>query len=956
MSSKLCPYCMRMTEEETCPYCGKSIHYAGQPMHLPAGYVVSGKHPYVLGAALGQGGFGITYIALDMVSGKRVAIKEFFPTYCAGRTAGITVSSYQNQDEVYRKGKERFLDEARTLKSLSDLKNIVNVLDFFEANNAAYLVMEFLEGRSLKDTAAANGKFPARQFLAQIRPLMEDIQRMHERGVIHRDISPDNIMLMPDGQMKLIDFGSARSYVGDKSMTVVVKKGFAPVEQYISKGSTAATDVYALAATIYYCITGKVPTDSAERQYDSKLLERPSALGADISRVQEEALFKALEVQPQARTQSIQEFLDALSAREPVRQEPAQEAPVQPDNEKQEPKKDPVLRLPDKKWIRIGAAAAVLAVVLLVIALLPSNKTNDIVVAETLSTSPVIRTGNWQDNVLMADPLSALDQIPRESIQSVTFLDTCAEAPADALDVSEGGSGTVLAWAEKNGSCYDVYLAGEGGINAVNACSSLFLDCVSLQTVHFGSAFRTDYVTNMSGMFENCIQLNELDVSSWDTSNVTSMRSMFHHCAELTDLDVSNWNTSGVTNMDSMFYQCENLSALDLSSWDISSGETYQDFMSDGKQINGKPWEEFFLASKWIKQVMMADPLSALQQIPRAKIQRVTFLDTCADAPADAFDVSQNKNGTVLAWAEKSGSNYHVFFAGEGGINAVNACSNLFADCTALKTVQFGNAFRTDQVTNMSGMFKNCSQLTELDAGSLNTSHAASMSSMFYHCSALTTLDLSGWDTSSVTNIGRMFDSCRNLKNLDVSTWNTSSVTAMGYTFFGCTKLVTVDVSNWDLSNVTDIQGMFRSCDNLTTLDVSNWNTSNVISMRSMFLDCGKLSDLDVSSWDTSSVTDMSWIFYYCGKLSTLDVSGWDTSSVTDMSSMFAYCWNLAALDVSGWDTSSVTNMGSMFHCCSKLVNLDISNWDVSSVTNYHNFMSKDKSINGKHWMQYFKA
>ena len=312
MSSKLCPFCMRMTEDDTCPHCGKTVHYTGLPAHLPAGYVLSGRHPYVLGAALGQGGFGITYIALDMVTNKRVAIKEYYPTYCSTRSNTSTVSAYSKQDDVYLKGKERFLDEARTLKSLSDLKNIVNVLDFFETNNTAYLVMEFLEGSSLKEYAAQNGMFPAQKFLAQIKPLMEDIHRMHERGVIHRDIAPDNIILLPDGQMRLIDFGAARSYVGDKSMTVVVKKGFAPVEQYMSKGSTAATDVYALAATIYYCITGKVPADSAERQYDDTPLVSPSSLGVDITSSQEEALFKAMEIHQKVRTQTVQDFLEEL--------------------------------------------------------------------------------------------------------------------------------------------------------------------------------------------------------------------------------------------------------------------------------------------------------------------------------------------------------------------------------------------------------------------------------------------------------------------------------------------------------------------------------------------------------------------------------------------------------------------------------------------------------------------
>ena len=307
-----CPFCLSAVQGETCPYCGKHISYTGDPMHLQVGYVLNGRHPYVLGASLGQGGFGITYIALDIVSNQRVAIKEYFPTYCAGRNGDVTIAAYRGQEENFFKGKERFLDEARMLKNLADLSGVVDVLEFFEANNSAYFVMEYLEGSSLKDWVEQKGRLSAPQFLQQLKPLMADMEKMHSRGVVHRDIAPDNIIMLPDGQLKLIDFGAARSYLGDKSMTVVVKKGFAPVEQYMRKGSNASTDIYALAATIYYCITGVVPPDSAERQYGEATLQAPSVLNSDVLPHQEWALERALHVQPKDRTQSVAEFLTDL--------------------------------------------------------------------------------------------------------------------------------------------------------------------------------------------------------------------------------------------------------------------------------------------------------------------------------------------------------------------------------------------------------------------------------------------------------------------------------------------------------------------------------------------------------------------------------------------------------------------------------------------------------------------
>ena len=204
------------------------------------------------------------------------------------------------------------MDEAQLLKALSDLKGVVHVLDFFEFNNSAYLVMEYPDGPSLKQYVHKYGKFPAKKFLEQMYPLMEDIEKVHRRGLIHRDIAPDNIILMPDGQLKLIDFGAARSFVGDKTMTVIVKQGFAPQEQYFSKGVTAATDIYALAATIYYCITGTVPTDSTVRVANNLSLPSPTSLGTELTPQQENALAKALEINQENRYQRVQAFLNAL--------------------------------------------------------------------------------------------------------------------------------------------------------------------------------------------------------------------------------------------------------------------------------------------------------------------------------------------------------------------------------------------------------------------------------------------------------------------------------------------------------------------------------------------------------------------------------------------------------------------------------------------------------------------
>ncbi|MBC2142713.1 BspA family leucine-rich repeat surface protein [Listeria innocua] len=205
---------------------------------------------------------------------------------------------------------------------------------------------------------------------------------------------------------------------------------------------------------------------------------------------------------------------------------------------------------------------------------------------------------------------------------------------------------------------------------------------------------------------------------------------------------------------------------------------------------------------------------------------------------------------------------------------------------------------------------------------------------MFKNCSNLMEVDLSGLDTSAVTTMWDMFDSCRALEELDVSHFDTSSVTNMSYMFYDNRNLEVLDVSNLDTSSVTNMYAMFENCTSLEELDVSHFDTSSVTSMYRVFNGCEKLKKLDVSNFDTSSATAMVQMFRNCSALEKLDVSNFNTSLVTDMRAMFAGCTSLEALDVSNFDTSSVTNMAAMFSDNEKLEELDLSTFDTSSVTN----------------------
>ncbi|EHY9959992.1 TPA_asm: BspA family leucine-rich repeat surface protein [Listeria monocytogenes] len=231
------------------------------------------------------------------------------------------------------------------------------------------------------------------------------------------------------------------------------------------------------------------------------------------------------------------------------------------------------------------------------------------------------------------------------------------------------------------------------------------------------------------------------------------------------------------------------------------------------------------------------------------------------------------------------------------------------------------------------GMFKNCSNLMEVDLSGLDTSAVTTMWDMFNSCRALEELDVSHFDTSSVTNMSYMFYDNRNLEVLDVSNLDTSSVTNMYAMFEDCTSLEELDVSHFDTSSVTDMYRVFNGCEKLKKLDVSNFDTSSVTDMAYMFRNCSTLEKLDASNFNTSSVTSMRAMFAGCTSLEALDISNFDTSSVTDMASMFLTCTSLEELDLSTFDTSLVDFMGYMFKDCTNLKTLYLNNFTDAAST-----------------------
>lgn len=317
--AELCMGCMEPIgdDEKICPHCGYEV--GSPPMeayHIKPGTVLAER--YIIGRVIGFGGFGVTYLAYDKVLEKRIAIKEYLPGEFSGRMANqLKVTVYSgDKEEQFLKGKEKFIDEAVRLAKFQNVHEIVHVYDCFEENQTAYIVMEYLEGETLKNRLEREGRMSVEQALPVILDVLHALEAVHEADILHRDIAPDNIFITEEGQVKLLDFGAARfaTTTHSRSLTVLIKQGFAPEEQYRSRGDQGPwTDVYAVAATFYKMITGIVPEDALERAARDTLKE-PSKLGVKIGPNTETAIMNAMNVKIEGRTQTAKQFEEELLA------------------------------------------------------------------------------------------------------------------------------------------------------------------------------------------------------------------------------------------------------------------------------------------------------------------------------------------------------------------------------------------------------------------------------------------------------------------------------------------------------------------------------------------------------------------------------------------------------------------------------------------------------------------
>lgn len=305
---ELCLKCMRPTPAlNYCINCGspriirQELEYA-----LPLKTILNGR--YLVGSMLGSGGFGITYTGYDLIEDRIIAIKEFMPSGLVSRHPGKTVMQLSTNESTFNESKSRFLNEARMIHHYQHNPNILQVYSLFEENNTAYYVMEYLYGLDLAHLIKyRNGRISWDELRPIVLQIIYALSLLHEDKVVHRDISPDNIFISPNGKATLIDFGAARQYMAQKQLTIILKRNYAPIEQYRSKGEQGPwTDIYALSATMYHALTGMVPVEAPNRM-DTPLLsfrEQNVLLPDNV----EKAIYKGLALKPEYRYQNVSDF------------------------------------------------------------------------------------------------------------------------------------------------------------------------------------------------------------------------------------------------------------------------------------------------------------------------------------------------------------------------------------------------------------------------------------------------------------------------------------------------------------------------------------------------------------------------------------------------------------------------------------------------------------------------
>ena len=446
-----------------------------------------------------------------------------------------------------------------------------------------------------------------------------------------------------------------------------------------------------------------------------------------------------------------------------------------------------------------------------------------------------------------------------------------------------------------------------------------------IKHIVINESFKTFTPTTLNYFFAGLAQLETITGLEYlNTANVTDMSLLFDHCQKLTSLDLSNFNTAKVTNMNRMFSNCSNLKAIYASDKFITAAVTKSENMfSYCNSLSGDiDWSDKAVDKTYAKTGGGYFRDKAYDNRPYVKYADGTLTFRCGYKKILGENEYELNSGEKLPkWNTHNSKISKVVFEASFANARPTTCYAWFKNFTFLNQIEGIENLNTANVTNMSYMFKGCSNLAVLDVTHFNTAKVTIMSHMFKGCSNLAVLDVTHFNTAKVTIMSYMFKGCSNLAELDVTHFNTAKVTTMDSMFTGCSNLAELDVTHFNTANVTNMYEMFNGCSNLVKLDVTHFNTAEVTDMSYMFYDCSNLAELDVIHFNTAKVTIMNGMFSGCSNLTELDLTHFNTANVTNMYVMFSGCKSLTTIYVSDeFVITNITNKSySLFSGCTKL-------------------------------------
>ena len=408
-------------------------------------------------------------------------------------------------------------------------------------------------------------------------------------------------------------------------------------------------------------------------------------------------------------------------------------------------------------------------------------------------------------------------------------------------------------------------------------CYAWFKNFTFLKQIEGIENLNTENVKDMRDMFYDCSGLISLDVTHFNTENVTSMSSMFNSCRGLTSLDVTHFNTANVKNMSFMFSSCNKLKEIYVSDKFVTDDVIDSEYMFSycGSLSGDIDWTSDKATDKTYAKTgggYFRD--KAYDNRPWVKYADGTLTFRCGYKKTLGENEYELNSGEKLPkWYTHDTEISKVVFEASFANAKPTSCYAWFQDFKNLTQIEGIENLNTANVTDMSYMFKNCSNLAKLDVTHFNTAKVTTMNSMFTRCSNLAELDVTHFNTANVTNMYEMFNGCSNLVKLDITHFNTAKVTTMFGMFTRCSNLVELDVTHFNTAEVTDMSYMFYDCSNLAELDVTHFNTAKVTIMNGMFSGCSNLTELDLTHFNTANVTNMYAMFFGCKSLTTIYVS-----------------------------------------------------------------------------------